>query len=272
MKLLLSSLFSALLLSNALAKDKAYTASTPAGPIVKSFLGISLTDSVDFIRWTMTMTDHDYLLECHYGIGKPNTNGFMEGGRKIKLTGSLKKENNHYQLLNGVKMLKLVEINSNLLHLADAKGKLLVGNGGWSYALNTLTPVPSNQLSLAVRETVFPDSMVYNGRTPCGVPGIADANQTCYKLKWRVILYANSKSNQPTGYKILGTPWRQKGGSTGNWIVLNKDSKLVYQLMDEKGSPFIHLLKLDENVVIFTDAKGNLLVGNHDFSYTLNKQ
>ena len=42
--------------------------------------------------------------------------------------------------------------------------------------------------------------------------------------------------------------------------------------MDEKGKPFIHLLKLDEGVLIFTDAAGNLLVGDLDFSYTLNRR
>jgi hypothetical protein len=27
-----------------------------------------------------------YTLNCNYGIGKPNTNGFINGGKKIELT------------------------------------------------------------------------------------------------------------------------------------------------------------------------------------------
>lgn len=38
----------------------------------------------------------------------------------------------------------------------------------------------------------------------------------------------------------------------------------------EKGDAATHLLKAADNILFITDAKGNLLVGNEDFSYVLN--
>ena len=45
----------------------------------------------------------------------------------------------------------------------------------------------------------------------------------------------------------------------------------MYRLNDKNGKAFIYLLKLDEHILVFTDADGKLLVGNEDFSYTLNR-
>jgi hypothetical protein len=82
------------------------------------------------------------------------------------------------------------------------------------------------------------------------------------------------KKNEQATYRILGTPYRRdEGGKRGNWKTMTgKDGRIIYQLIDENEAPFIYLLKLDEGVLIFTDSKGNLLVGDHDFSYTLNRR
>ena len=58
-------------------EERKYTGSTPADPFVRSFLGIALQDSVDFVRWQLTFQNNNYTLNCNYGIGKPNTNGFI---------------------------------------------------------------------------------------------------------------------------------------------------------------------------------------------------
>ena len=90
-----------------------------------------------------------------------------------------------------------------------------------------------------------------------------------------MVLYA--KNNQPAGFKILGTRWRKEGGVTGNWK-MNKGKngtiiyQLNYQLNENNGSGILYLLKLDERVLLFTDANGKLLVGDEDFSYTLNRR
>jgi hypothetical protein len=164
-------------------KEKIYTGSTPANSVVKTFLGISLSDSIDFIRWKLTLDNTKYQLLCNYGIGKPNTNGFINGGNKIELNGQFKRENNYLVLLNEGKALNIVNVNSDLLHFSDNNNKLLVGNGGWSYTLNSLSPSGIDQMNLFTSQTLLKDSLVFDGRTPCNIPGISEAGKECYKLK-----------------------------------------------------------------------------------------
>ena len=273
MKNVVTLLLATFFVSCANSKETNYTASTPAAPIVKKFLGISLTDSIDFIRWKLSLNDLKYSLECNYGIGKPNTNGFYDGGKKIVLSGSVKRDKNTYLLQNGNQNLKLVELNGNLLHVLNEDNSLLIGNGGWSYAINNIAPAANDKVNLTAKQTIIKDSIAFEGRTPCGVPGIIPAGKECYKLKWLIVLYGNPANKQPATYKLLGTAYRVEGGRRGNWkIIAGKEGRIIYQLSDESGKPFIHLLKLDEGVLIFTDAKGNLLVGDLDFSYTLNRR
>jgi hypothetical protein len=270
MKIFATLLSFTLFVSCANSKETNYTASTPAGSIVRKFLGISLTDSIDFIRWKLSLNDLKYSLECNYGMGKPNTNGFYDGGKKIVFSGAVKRDNstNIYILQNGDQSLKLIELNTNLLHIANNDNTLLVGGGGWSYALNNTTPLVTNQFKLTAKQSTIRDSIAFEGRTPCGVPGIIPEGKLCYKLKWYLVLYSNNS------FRILGTAYRAEGGKRGNWKINTDNSgRIVYELYDEKtGKPFIHLLKLDEGVLIFTDEKGNLLVGDHDFSFTLNRR
>lgn len=273
MKIITTLLSIILLVSCASSKETNYTASTPADPLVRTFLGISLTDSIDFIRWKLSLADKKYSLECSYGIGKPNTNGFYDE-KKVVLSGIVKRENNSYVLENGSHVLKLAELNINLLHIVNNDNSLLKGGGGWSYALNNMSPLATNQFNVITKQQIFlKDSIAFEGRTPCGVPHIIEPGKECYKLKWYLVLYSNKK-NEPTTYRISGTPYRlEHGGKKGNWkIIGGKEGRIIYELNDENEKPFIYLLQLDQGVLIFTDANGNLLVGDHDFSYTLNRR
>ncbi|HRI20237.1 MAG TPA: hypothetical protein PLA68_04765 [Panacibacter sp.] len=261
------------IVSCANGKEKNYTGSTPAAKVIRSFLGISLTDSIDFIRWKLMFTDNKYTLSCNYGIGKPNTNGFMEGGKKVELQGDLKKEKNVYRLMNGSMVLKMMELNSDLLHLLNTDNTLLAGNGGWSYTLANINPLIDDKVSITAQKTILKDSMSFEGRTPCAVPGVIAEGKQCYKLKWYMVLHADAKRNEPTTYKLYGTPYRNEGGRKGNWkIITGNDGRIIYQLNDDSGNGFLYLLKLDEHILVFTDAAGKLLAGNEDFSYTLNRR
>lgn len=274
MKIIHALFFLLLLSSCAGAKEINYTASTPAAaPVIRTFLNIPMTDSVDFIRWKLTLDGKQYILHCNYGIGKPNTNGFMYDGKTIAIKGVWEKEKNILQLHHNNHILKLIELNANLLHLLDAGNNLLVGNGGWSYTLNNMTASLTDKINSISQSTAIKDSIVFDGRTPCAVPGIIADGKLCYKIKWRIILYANAIKNDTGSYQILGTPWRDRSGRKGNWITrTGNNGQTIYQLNDEKGNGFIYLLQADENILLFTDAKGNLLVGNEDFSYTLNRK
>lgn len=175
MKIISSSLLAILLTSCISGKDISYTGSTPGGAVIKNFLGISLSDSIDFIRWKLTINDVRYTLQCNYGIGKPNTNGFIGGGKKIDLDGQVKREGNIFSLKNGSKVLKIAECN---------------------------------------------------------------------------------EGNKPGSWKII------KG----------TEGRIVYQLYDNKGNTILNLLKSHDNILLFTDNAGKLLVGDEDFSYTLNRR
>jgi hypothetical protein len=262
-----------LFISCANSKETNFTASTPAATVIRYFLGIPLEDSIDFIRWKLTLDDDQYKLQCNYGIGKPNTNGFINGGKKISLSGIFKKEKNIFLLQHDDHVLKLAELNTDLIHLLDIDNSLLVGNGGWSYTLNNISPSITDNINITPQQSLLKDSMTFEGRTPCAVPGIIPAGMNCYKLKWHFVFYADNEKKEQGQYKVMGTPWREKPYRTGSWkMARDKNAQITYQLNDEKGNGFIYLLKADENILLFANAAGKLLVGNEDFSYTLNRK
>jgi len=49
-----------------------------------------------------------------------------------------------------------------------------------------------------------------------------------------------------------------------------KDGRIIYKLHSDNNE-VLHLLKIDDNILVFTDQQGKLLVGDEDFSYSLNK-
>jgi hypothetical protein len=259
------------LFSYCTATTQIFRGSTPANAVVKSFLGIPLTDSIDFIRWRLNIDGEKFSLSCNYGIGKQGTNGFINGGKHVEFSGSTTRENSYFLLRHKNKMLWVIEINPSLLHLLDRQQKLLVGNGGWSYTLNGLSASNwsiNNLRTIAIR---IKDSTVFEGRTPCGVPGVVEPGNVCYKLKWRIVLYTDAADSGKGGYRAFGTEWRQEGGRRGSWTRVNTGKKIIYRLNDGQDKPWLYLQQLDEHILIFTDAGGKLLVGDEDFSYTLNR-
>ncbi|MFT3704992.1 MAG: hypothetical protein QM802_21680 [Agriterribacter sp.] len=255
-----------------MGKEMNFTGSTPAATVIRSFLGIPLTDSIDFIRWKLTFKNNNYTIQCNYGIGKPNTPGFINGGEKITLSNTWSMDKNIFLLKNGNKMLKIVRINDFLIHFLNTDNSLLVGNGGWSYTLNNMHVQLSKDATMKAHAATIKDSVAFEGRTPCGVPGIIPPGKLCYKLKWFVVLYANEQQNETGTYRLYGTPYRKEGGRRGIWkMTTDADGRTGYTLYNENEEAFIYLLKLDEKILVFTDAAGNLLVGDEDFSYTLNR-
>lgn len=246
----------------------AFTGSTPPNALVRDFLGISLRDSIDFIRWKITLEEDAYQLTCHYGISKPNTNGFLKGGEQLALTGSLKKEKNCYVLQNGHKRLLLLEVNANLLHLLDGDHNLLVGNDGWSYTLNSENPGDGIFLKAQSAPIGLKDSAVFVGRTPC-LPGNRNTSD-CYKQKWVIVLFSDKDAKQPTAFRLKGSLSGHQP-KTGVVSIVNTEAvQHLYRLQyDDKD---FYLQPIDPHVLVFTDSRGALLVGNEDFSFTLNRK
>ena len=250
--------------------ERNYTASTPAGNEVRDFLGISRVDSIDFIRWKIKIIDDkEFSLSCTYGISKANTNGFIDE-KKVDSKGTINLKNDILTLSRQGKVLSLVILNDNLFHILNNQGTMMVGNGGWSYTLNAIKAIPTSQINSKWQETGFKDSVAFEGRTPCrGIEELlyGTTRPECYKKKWLVRLYKSSDAKSGT-YKMGGTI----PSKTGKWkLKENSGEKIIYSL-DLSNGNVLDLLQTDKNIVYIMDPKGGLMVGDHDFSYSLNRR
>ena len=95
------------------------------------------------------------------------------------------------------------------------------------------------------------------------------------KVKWDLTLYQDSKTLAPTTYKLRGTFYRDQI-KEGTWSMRRgagvNPSAVVYQLDGDASQGSLTFLKADNNVLFFLDRSRNLMVGNSDFSYTLNRE
>jgi hypothetical protein len=186
-----------------------------------------------------------------------------------------------YELAGAVNLFRLTD---DILHAMNPDRTLAVGNGGWSHTLNRAAKaekvvVPSAEWMqrsenskidpLATGPGVF---AVFEGRTPA--QGIArelkiatDANR--FKVKWRVTLCQDPATKAPTKYKVEGSLHRQ-GAREGTWSVVRRDGAEVYHLAPTKTEADLFLMKGDDNVLFFLGQDRKPMVGNADFSYTLN--
>ncbi|HYC84219.1 MAG TPA: hypothetical protein VEB86_03315 [Chryseosolibacter sp.] len=253
-------------------ESQQFVGSTPADSQVRQFLGIPENVAVDFIRWKLDLKQDSYQLNCSYGVGKPNTNGF-EVEQRIAVRGDFEMRGTYYKIRNGEKELSFAVLNKNMLHPVDEKRKLIPGNGGFSYTLSSTSSLKSAEFSLRPKEDKLPPKMVFEGRTPCGeLATIIGLGRDCYKLKWRIIFYSDSVNGKPSHVEMMATGFRKDGLLKGDWVIVkSSDGRLMYRIKPETYDYQLDLLKADEGVLLFTDGKGNLLVGNADFSYTLNR-
>lgn len=127
---------------------------------------------------------------------------------------------------------------------------------------------------MATGPTVFG---VFEGRSPCH--GIARELKLpqyagCMKVKWCVTLYRNPETSAPTTYKVEGTLHRQNARE-GTWSIIQgtktDPNATVYQLNPTQTEAALFLLKADDNVLLFLNQDREPLVGNANFSYTLNR-
>lgn len=118
---------------------------------------------------------------------------------------------------------------------------------------------------------------VFDGRTPCQELA-KQFNQTttpeCIKIKWRLKLYKGPAKNDEGTFQLEGFVFKGADVLKGKWhttigTAANPEA-LVYQL-DPVGRSAVFFLKANDNVFFFLDPQKNLMVGNRDFSYTLNR-
>ena len=263
--------------------------STPGDSPVKSMLSINPEKQIDFIRWDLTLNHSEndsktFVLNINFGEAQPNTLGFKGGGETLFWEGIYTVSENIYELKNEKTSarISLVKLNENLFHLLMPDGKLMVGNGGWSYTLNRKdSPEPSSEVLPSRTDSLPEDAtpkIVFDGRTPCSDFAKhynLQAGNDCLKLKWRLILSRDSKTKEPTAY-TLQTTLNRPVITEGKWAIV-KGAKtgpeaIIYRLDPDKPEKSISFLVGDEKVLFFLDRENRLLTGNGDFSFTLNRR
>lgn len=278
--------------ANVLSSKIVLVGSTPGDALIKTLLAINPESRIDFIRWDLSLNQAEngsktYVLSVVFGEGQPNTPGFKGGGEKISSEGfytvSKSGEREIYELKNEKARgaIRLIKLNDNLFHLLTPDNKLMVGNGGWSYTLsrkdssvNSSTILPSWTASLPV-ETAQEE--IFGGRTPCldfAEKYNLQAGDDCNKLKWKLTLFRDSKTNQPTVY-VLKSTLNRPATTEGKWRIIKgiktNAEAIIYQLDPDKPDKSIAFLVGDENVLFFLDREFRLFTGNGNFSYTLNR-
>ena len=266
--------------------------STPGDSGIKSLLRISTDNPVDFIRWDLTLNEagdgsKTYVLDVVYGEGEPNTRGFKGGGEKLSLAGIYtarkSRKGEIYELKNETAAISLVKLNDNLFHVLTPDQRLMVGNGGWSYTLSRKESSANNSPILPAWTPSPPEEtaagqVIFDGRTPCldfAREFNLQVGNDCFKLKWKLTLFRDSKTNQPTTYNLQST-LNRTGIREGKWTIIkgvkNNPGAIIYRLNPDEPIKAVSFLVGDENVLFFLDRENRLFTGNSDFSFTLNRR
>lgn len=262
-----------------------FSGTSPCDAFAKPFLRIPTGENCDRIKWQLSLDDSGkYVLKREYGYHLDNRTYLPRN--TTSLEGVWKTVVNRVVLDHGKpNSLSFALIDQNLLHPLDATQNLAIGHSGASYTLSRERKssalaagnyVPATEQNLAT-QTVF------SGRSPCrelakelnrAVPG------DCFKLKWKLTLNRDPKTLAPTTYQLKGTLYHDDVRSIshpreGKWTVIKgtktNPNAVVYQLDAFGTDGPIRLLKADDNVLFFLGNDGSLLIGNEDFSYTLNR-
>jgi hypothetical protein len=111
---------------------------------------------------------------------------------------------------------------------------------------------------------------VFEGRTPCGriateFTGFPSAN--CEKIKWRLTLYRDPATGNPTSYRYEGT----RTTRLGRWRMVSERGRIVYHLTPSGPGAPLTLLSVDDRVLLLLDSTGQVLVGDASWSYALNR-
>lgn len=259
----------------ATANMRTYIGSTPADATVRAFLGISTVDSIDFIRWKMDIGPETFSINCQYGLCNPGTPGFRDE-QKMIFEGRVTRSGNYYNLKHKDRSISILEVNENVLYLLDHRKNMLTGNGGWSYALNRRTPVTTEAIHIRSDQKPIPNRIVFEGRTPCQeLSALLGLNKrdACNKMKWLLIFYRDSVTGNPSHFLMNGMEYREETMAKGKWQIITGDNNhIIYRLYLDRWSRPLDLQQGDDNILFFTDADGRLMVGNEDFSYSLNRR
>ena len=280
-----------------------FVGTSPCADVARPLLKIPPGADCDRMKWNLTLyqdpntlTPTTYKLNSEYGFHIDNRTYVSKGmnvgteGRWAVVRGARTDPDEVVFRLDPDKpqlTISFLKVDHNILHLLDRDKSLLVGNAAQSYTLSrsekasppASSPVkltaPTIPASSAANGSPVPG--VFEGRSPCREIArelnIAERAE-CIKIKWRLTLYQDPNKLIPTTYKLEGTTYRE-APREGTWTIVRGSKTdpgaVVYQLDPDKPQGSLFFLKGDDKILFFLDKERNLLVGNGDFSYTLNK-
>jgi hypothetical protein len=287
------------------AEGGVFIGSTPCGPQVVRFLGVPPQSKCEVVRWELSLAvdakneaPGPAIAQIEFGVdGQPLTKLKRELTWVAANGTAERKDARVVELQRGKASLKLWRVSDETLHFLDAKNQLLVGNGGYSYALSfAVTPKPDSTAAAAAPDLAYkllPLASganvygVFEGRTPCEIAKIVNIKTPagCFKLKWRLTLFQDPKTKAPASYRLEGSLFPQgprEGALTPlSGTPFDAAAQVVRLELPEaeragyvrgKSAEPIHLMRGDENVLFFLDNGGKLGLGNRDFNYVLNRR
>jgi hypothetical protein len=281
-----------------------FQANTPCSAQARPLPQIPAGTECEQMKWNLVLYQDSqtgapttYSLMSTYGMAKPNTNDLIDGGTPVEMEGTWTittgtkndPEATVYQLNanDSQTTVSFLKVSDDMIHVLSSEKTLLVGNGAWSYTLNRM----DNQSPTEIIEESRPDPptrppepampagssvfAVFDGRTPCHEVVLEFTNTEsfpgCLKIKWRLTLYQDSTTGEPSTYLFMGTSQFREG----SWRIINgiegDSDAVVYQLQPDDGQEPVSFLKVDENHLYLMDRELHLLVGNELFSYTLSR-
>ena len=268
-----------------------FSGTSPCDEFAKPFLRIPAGEKCDRIKWQLSLQDSGkYILKREYGFYPDNQTYLPKDTTSIEGVWKRVKGGANNPVLIQLdaekpNSLSFALIDQNLLHPLDATGKLAIGDSGASYTLNRdqKSAVLAAGATKSINESDLTVKTVFKGRSPCREVA-KELNRLvagdCFKLKWLLTLNRDPKTLAPTTYHLKGSLYRDdvreiEHPREGKWQVIKgtktNPNAVVYQLDAFGADGPIRLLKADRNVLFFLANDGSLLIGNEDFSYTLNR-
>jgi hypothetical protein len=128
---------------------------SPCDAVARHYLSIPQNLECEMIKWRLLLykdprnqSPTQFELHYTYGMTKPGTEGFMNGGftKQMKGQWTLSESNSRHAGLRVYRLtpesakdtISILKLDENVLHLLDLQGKLMIGNAGFSYTLNKL--------------------------------------------------------------------------------------------------------------------------------------
>jgi len=268
-----------------------FSATSPCAEFAKSFLRIPTGENCDRIKWRLSLFDSGkYTLKREWGFHIDNSTYLPKDTTTIEGTWKTVKGETGYPVLIQLdtgkpNSISFALVDENILHLLDANKRLAIGDSGASYTLSRdqkSSIIASGNHGSGTRENPAAQT-VFSGRSPCREVA-QELNRAvpsdCFKLKWALTLRRDPKTLAPTTYQLRGSLYRNDNNGTehpreGKWKVIKgtktNSNAVVYELEAFGKDGPIFLLEADRNILFFATKDGNLLIGNDDFSYTLNR-